>query len=124
MGEFIHITGEETAVDVVVNADELPESSGDRQSTLTQTFGKERKRIEHARSVRVFVDVHADSKTPSKAILELLMTLKGRVSALIHGKTCSVVYVINEFLREKLREMKIADHYPPPTEEVDEDREV
>lgn len=124
MGEFIHITGEETAVDVVVDADELPESSGDRQSTLTRTFGKERNRIEQACYVRVLVDAHADSKTPSKAILELLMTLKGRVSALIHGKTCSVVYVVSEFLRDNLRAMGIADHYPPPADKVDEDREV
>jgi len=124
MGEFIHITGEETAVDVVVDADELPQSSDDRQSTLTQTFGKERNRIGQARSVRVLVDVHADSKTPAEALLKLLMTLRGRVSALLHGKPCSVVYVVSEFLRERLRAMKIADHYPPPADNVDEDREV
>ncbi|KKW41196.1 MAG: hypothetical protein UY87_C0002G0027, partial [Candidatus Peribacteria bacterium GW2011_GWC2_54_8] len=53
MGDFLHITGSEGEVDVVVDTEELPASSSDRQSTLTETFGKERDRIQQACHVRV-----------------------------------------------------------------------
>ena len=124
MGDFLHITGSEGEVDVVVDTEELPASSSDRQSTLTETFGKERDRIQQACHVRVLVDARANSKTPAETILDLLMILKGRVCALVHGKACSVVFELSGFLREKLRAMKIENHYPPPADKVDEDREV